>query len=273
MSLPTAFVVAIVASVACASVLKSDSPALTVSVSSDGTYNISVDGTTWLSSSSEFTVCISGAQVALNVVSVLPTSGSDKFGPWAGTVVSLGSVSPLVNVSYAFKSYVDSPSIAVLTASFPSGVNTAGCGDNTAVSTYFPSFDTGAASAPSLSWVSWKGSTLPVVAGRGLQSVNTNALDIGPIVLLDNSPQSHTLTLSTLVSVCINAQIRPLNIRDRCFRACHQCCRIRTKQSSKITMPLLSLVQSPACGQRVATIKSLVYRPYALKTKLRPEIM
>jgi hypothetical protein len=178
-------------------VAASSSPVITVDVGPDASYNISVDGTVWLSSTKDLQLCVGGTTVSLAVASIQAVSGSDKFGPWTGTAVGLTASS--VNATYTFKTYADSPSLAVLTATFPSGVDTSGCGSNTAVSTHFPSFDTSAAAAPSLTWVSWKGSTLPAHAGTGLGTLSANALDVGPAVLSDGSPQSRTLILSTLV--------------------------------------------------------------------------
>jgi hypothetical protein len=175
-------------------------PDLALAVGSDGSYNVSIDGTVWLSSSpSNHQICISGSQITLSVVSMQSVSGTDNFGSWTGTSVALASTFPATQVLYTFKSYIDSPAIVVLTASFPEGVNTTGCGNNTDVSTRFPSFDTAAAAAPNLAWLSWKGVTAPSVAGHGLGTMNTNALDLGPAVLYDNSPAARTLTLSTLV--------------------------------------------------------------------------
>jgi len=194
-----AFVLATMSSLITAGL--ASAPDLTLAVAADGSYNVSIDGTVWLSSSSSnYQLCVSGSQITLSVVSTQPAAGMDNFGSWTGTSVALASASSIVRVVYTFKSYADSPAIVVMTASFPEGVNTTGCGSNTAVSTRFPSFDTAAAAAPSLAWVSWKGVTAPLVAGHGLGTMNTNALDIGPAVLYDSSPAARTLTLSTLVS-------------------------------------------------------------------------
>lgn len=194
-----AFVLATISSIITAGL--ASVPDLTLAVGSDGSYNVSTDGTVWLSSSSSNNqLCVSGSQVTLSVVSTQPAAGSDNFGSWTGSSIALASASPAAHVVYTFKSYVDSPGIVVLTASFPEGVNTTGCGSNTAVSTRFPSFDTAGAAAPNLAWVSWKGVTAPSVAGRGLGTMITGALDIGPAVLYDSSsPATSTLVLSTLV--------------------------------------------------------------------------
>lgn len=190
-------IVALLAAAAAAAVAVA-LPTLSVDVGPNGTYNVSVDGAVWLSSASTFQLCVAGTQATLSVTSSQPATGSDKFGPWSGTAVTLTSTAPAA-VTYTFKVYANNPSIAVLTASFPEGVDTTGCGGNTLVSTQFPSFDTGAAAAPNLTWVSWKGSTLPAIAGHGLGSINTNALDVGPAVLSDGSAELRTLTVSTLV--------------------------------------------------------------------------
>jgi hypothetical protein len=203
-----------------AAAASSSAPVLSVSVSpTAGNYTVFVDGAAWYSSPtgpSAFTVCVAGnTSVPLAFVSATAASGTDfYFGAWTGTVAQFrttdASSTPVV---YTLKTYttpsggsgsapLSSP--AVLTASFPSGLDTSGCGPNTKPATRFPSFDTGAGRAPSLWTLSWQSTVLQDTATAvGLAKLGqTNALDLGPVVSYDPSIPSllPTLVWSTLDS-------------------------------------------------------------------------
>ncbi len=184
----------------------STSPALTVSVDTTaGNYTVSLDGIAWLSSPSIVpTVCVAGnTSVPLTLVSSSSTSGTDAFGAWTGVTLTYETTDTSATpVLYTFQSYAPAlPSVAVFTASFPSGLNTAGCGSNVELSTRFPSIDTGAARASTLSALTWASTVLQdTVTAQGLANLkSTGELDIGPPVLYDpTTPSMPGLVLSTL---------------------------------------------------------------------------
>merc|ERR1712216_100238 len=119
-----------------------------------------------------------------------PAHGTDAFGDWTGGSLSFapaegdpkasseshrGAVAAVV--TFTFKQYPSEPSLAVATAAFPRGVDTAGCGTNTDLSTRFPAFDTSAAMAASLHTVSWRGGVIATTAAAlGLGNLGANGL-------------------------------------------------------------------------------------------------
>jgi hypothetical protein len=176
-------------------------PSVSVAVDVKGIYTVHVDGAAWYQSpSAGVVVCVEGKQRALAFESTRAASGRDSFGAWTGTSASYGDAS--VNVAYTFKSYAAKPSVAVGTMSFTTAVNTSGCGSTTALSTYFPSFDTSFGKAPSNNFISWYGDTAETsTAARGLAHLGNNALDCGPVVSSDPTDvASTTLVWSSLTS-------------------------------------------------------------------------
>jgi len=176
------------------------SPAIGVAWSAAGAYNITLDGAAWLSSAPS-SVCVRGAATALAFGSAAPASGSDALGAWTGAAATFATAdAAAAPVVFTSKLYAARPGTAVLTASFPRGLDTSGCGKNTELSTRFPAFDTGAALAPTLGFVSWRGTALATtVATRGLAALAQGGLDAGPVVATDGgSATGASLAWSTL---------------------------------------------------------------------------
>jgi len=87
----------------------------------------------------------------------------------------------------AFSRYAAHPELVVGTASFPLGLDTAGCGTNKQLSTQFPSFNTTAAQAALLHTLSWRGGVIATTAAAtGLGNLGANGLDCGPVVSTDS---------------------------------------------------------------------------------------
>jgi len=168
------------------------SPALTVTVDkSTGAYALAVDGTPWLQSPSTPTqVCLAGKYVTLELAGTEAASGSDAFGDWTGVAVSWSVPGSTQTVVHTFQSYASNPSNIVLTSSFPTGLDTSNCGSNSKQSTQFPAFDTLAAQAPELTYVTWAGTTAKAAFAKGLADLNQNGLDVGPVISVDASGRS-----------------------------------------------------------------------------------
>jgi len=177
-------------------------PVVSVAWGATGNYSVALDGVVWLQSpSAPPSFCVQGAQVPLAFVSAAPASGSDALGDWSGASATFrtsdASAAPVVLTS---KAYAARPSVAVLTAAFPAGLDTSGCGSNTQQSTRFPAFDTGAAKTPQLAYVSWRDTALgKTVAAQGLDKLAQSGLDAGPVVATDGaSATAASLVWSTL---------------------------------------------------------------------------
>ena len=204
-------------------------PPVVVSVSpTSGVYTVSVGGVAlYQSPAAGVELCVRGRRAAATLTGQLvPASGHDSFGRWNGTTASYtldkdaSSVSAgaaHVDVTLTFQHYADLPGIAVATASFPSGLDTSGCGANTELSTGFPSFDTSAARAASLHTLSWRGEVISkTVAALGLEQLGANGLDCGPVVSTDPDT-GHSLVWSTLSS----HKIVPQQTQVRLWPQCH----------------------------------------------------
>lgn len=155
---------------------------------SSGEYALSLDQSGWFASptpASPPTLCVGGVAQPLVFRSALPATGADAFGAWVGTSVTR-STSDGTRIVETFKTYASSPSILVATASFPDGVDADGgaaCGGVAGTRTTFPVFDTSAASAPSLGYVSWRGAALGTTEfAVGLNNLEQGSLDHGPVV-------------------------------------------------------------------------------------------
>lgn len=193
------------------------SPELGVSVShKDGSYTISLDGHVWLQSSAP-SVCMAGnTSVALIYKGISFVNGTDLFGTWSGPAVTWQAVTsgPAIRFNHTFKQYANRPSVVVLTATFTDGLDTSACGSNAQQSTRFPVFDTGAAQAPSLSFVSWRGTALSnTLAVRGLATLAQAGLDAGPVIASDTKGTS--LMWSTL-DRCVSSAIDALGSCSMC---------------------------------------------------------
>jgi hypothetical protein len=101
-------------------------------------------------------------------------------------------------MTYTFKQFVGHPELGVGTATFPSGLDTSGCGLNTDLSTNFPAFDTTAAQAETLHTLTWRGGVIATTAAAlGLASLGQSGLDCGPVVSTEPTTGT-TLVWSTL---------------------------------------------------------------------------
>lgn len=179
-------------------------PKLVVELQANLSYVVVVDGTPLLASAPS-TVCVAGTQYALASPSVSQASGADGFGAWSGPQVSwtVAGVASAPTVVHTFKQYADTPSLAVVEAAFPQGLDTRGCGLVDEQSTNFPAFSINALQAPSLTYVSWRDVVLSnTVAVKGLKQLQQSGrLDNGPIVAYDaESPQGVSVVWSTLTS-------------------------------------------------------------------------
>jgi hypothetical protein len=87
-----------------------------------------------------------------------------------------------------------------MTAVFPSGLDTHGCGNNTEGSTAFPAWDTAAGAAPKLGIMSWRANALDTMAiVLGLGALSVSPLDSGPVVAFQGDDAQRTsLVWSTL---------------------------------------------------------------------------
>ena len=151
-----------------------------------GAYALALDGQAWLASpAAPPTLCVAGAPAPLAFVSAANASGADAFGAWTGLAVTRATPGG-VRVVETFQAYADASRL-VATAAFPDGVDAAGsgaaCGGNAAIRTAFPRFDTAAAAAPTLGFVSWRDAALGTTAtALGLAALGQNSLDAGPVV-------------------------------------------------------------------------------------------
>jgi hypothetical protein len=173
-------------------------PVLAVSVGSSGAFTVTLDGTAWFNSAPP-SVCVQGTSAPLHFVSQSQASGSDALGAWTG-ISMLWTAPQGQRVQHIFKQYAARPAVAVLTAVFPDGLDTSGCGINTQLSTRFPVLDAQAAMASTLSFVSWKDVVLSTTqAVRGLDNLKRDQLDCGPVVAsLPGDAMGRSLVWSTL---------------------------------------------------------------------------
>lgn len=183
----------------------SAAPTLAVTTAADGSYSVAVDGQTWYQSTTTPYVCIAGDKnVPLTLQSSTSANGSDKFGAWTGVQLDwLSAGSTQTPVQFTLKSYASNPSLAVLTATFPNGMDTSNCGSNQMISVTFPAFQTqaGAGLASSLGALSWDTNALQKTkAVKGLAALGNTQIDSGPVISYDQSPQSRALVWSTLDS-------------------------------------------------------------------------
>ena len=194
---------------AAAATLASAQPLLatTLSFTAAGDYAVSVAGASWLQSpaGSSPTVCVAGnTAVPLVFKGLAPASGADAFGAWSGQAASyVTSDASAARVTLTAQNYAARPSVAVFTAAFPDGLDTAGCGGIAQQSTRLPAFDTGAALAPTLGFLSWRDGVLSnTVSAQGLAALKQGgAIDVGPVVAVDGaSAAGNSLVWSTLDS-------------------------------------------------------------------------
>ena len=176
-----------------ASLYQKDSiPTLAVVVGIDGSYNITVEGEVWLASLPSL-VCFYGHRVPLSLVSVQPKKGNDDnpFGAWSGyQVVWLARDSArgdqTAQIVHTFKQYSFSPSVVVLQALFPQGLDLMCPGSNTEQATDFPAFSVSAARAASLGFLSWRSTALSdTQVSVGLGNLPRGDLDCGPVVAFE----------------------------------------------------------------------------------------
>lgn len=165
-----------------------------------------VGDTTWLQSPSSFSICSSGNKnAALSTDgTITPASGQDALGTWTGFSVTYNASSiRLVITAQHYETRNNgkdsAPSgVAVITVSFPDGVDTSGCGGVSDQSTHFPAFDTSAELASSLGFLTWRGTTAPAVTTQGLKALAQAGLDAGPV--LSYAADGTSLMWSTLTS-------------------------------------------------------------------------
>jgi hypothetical protein len=155
-----------------------------------GEYSLTVDSAPWYASPSlkdaPPQLCVGGQPLPLTLTGADPSSGTDSFGDWTGTTLTLSAPtapSPTL-VTHTFKAYAALPSLVVGTAAFPSGVGGAEAGAcSGATRTAFPQFNTSAAFAPTLGTFSWRGAALDnLPAAVSLGALMQNSLDSGPVV-------------------------------------------------------------------------------------------
>jgi len=165
-------------------------PRLSISVDPKlGTYSLSVGNVSWYTSPGSPTLCVHGKEMKTTLNTTQDVSGNDKqFGAWEGIEASFAGDGG-VEVVYTFKSYTSGQnSVVVGTASYPNGLDTTGCGPNTALSTRFPEFLTGTPEkTKSLLTMTWCGVTLSKNAvSRGLGGLSViSGLDCGPVVSME----------------------------------------------------------------------------------------
>lgn len=175
-----------------------DPPAISVSWTPAGSYAVSVGGAPWLSAPAPPTVCVSGARAPLVFTGSAPASGTDALGAWTGTTASFTTAGGAARVQLTSRAYAARAGVAVLAATFPDGLNTARCGSTTQQSATFPAFDTAAARAGSLGYVSWRGEALSNTAtSAGLAGLGQAGLDAGPVIAFD-AASGTSLMWSTL---------------------------------------------------------------------------
>jgi hypothetical protein len=183
-----------------------------VTISYSTTSNIwtwSVGTVEWFQSPSTLSICSSGNKAASLTTNgiMVDASGSDSLGNWIGFSVTYNA--SLVRLVITAQHYqTSSNGIAVITVSFPDGVDTSGCGGVADQSTHFPAFDTSAALAPNLGFLTWRGSTAPAISSQGLTGLEQKGLDAGPIIaynsdgtsLMWSTLTSHKIVVQTTVS-------------------------------------------------------------------------
>lgn len=151
-------------------------PLLSVFVYPDqGGYVVALDDTPWLVGPNSTSVCVAGVSTPLTLRGTKAVSGKDAFGPWTGVSVSWGGAGN-VSAVYTFQSYASRPSTVVATASFPAGLDTSNCGSNTQGSTAFPAFSVNDAQAPTLDFVTWRGTTAGAAWSSGLSALKNNGI-------------------------------------------------------------------------------------------------
>lgn len=171
----------------CAGAARGPAPALAFAVdAATGAYTVSLDSQAWLASpAAPPSLCVAGAPAPLAFVSTASASGADAFGAWTGVAVTRATAGG-TRVVETFKAYAGDSSRLVATAAFPDGVDVsagAACGANADTRTAFPQFDTGAAAAPTLGFLSWRDEALSSTpTAVGLAALGQNSLDAGPVV-------------------------------------------------------------------------------------------
>eukprot|EP00750_Incisomonas_marina_P023958 INCI5072.2.p1 GENE.INCI5072.2~~INCI5072.2.p1 ORF type:complete len:814 (-),score=111.60 INCI5072.2:2037-4478(-) len=184
----------------------------------NGAYSVLVDGVPMLTSPrTGVQLCSRGTRGAAVLAGPLRNvSGTDKLGPWTGQTASYSrDGGKTVDVELTFQEYSGSlQAMGVATATFPNGLDTAGCGSNTELSTEFPSFNVTDGKASDLTAVSWCGGVIAnVKAAKGLAALAVAGLDCGPVAATD------PLTGSSLVWSTLNRhKIIPQATHDGAYR-------------------------------------------------------
>lgn len=182
--------------------------------SETGVYNVQVDGQVWYESPLQgLVLCIAGTRMNSRTLGeAREVSGRDFFGDWTGQRISFTIDGKSEILYLTFQNYNSFPGTAIATATFPHGVDTSNCGSNVELSVEFPSFNSSGAIADNLNTISWSGLAIEnTVAARGLQKLNSNGLDCGPVVSTDIKT-GKSLVWSTLNSHKIVPQQTKQNI-------------------------------------------------------------
>ena len=151
---------------------------------------------------------MAGVSVALSFNSSGPTAGSDAFGSWTGTAVSWAA--PGAALTHVFQTYASLPSVVVMTASLPMGLDASKCpGGTSGHSVSFPAINTTGARAASLGYLSWRDEAAKTTAtSTGLEALGANVLDAGPIIAFELSGEPRAaIAWSTLTSHKILTQV------------------------------------------------------------------
>jgi hypothetical protein len=180
---------------------------VSVNVAGNGSYSLSLDGNTFLTSAPS-EVCINGSMAMLEQVLAVPSNGSDAFGAWTGVTLDMANnVSAEVIAQLTFKTYNSLPQTAVFTMTFPSGASGTQCGDTASLRSLFPAWSASGGAASTLGGLNFWGIAVQAIrTGLGASKLITGDVDAGPIVMYalngEGAPSS-TIVMSPLDSVKI----------------------------------------------------------------------
>lgn len=172
-------------------------PTLSVNVANDGSYNVFLDGALWYGSVPT-TICSGGSNQIVQYIAQSAAQGYDsKFGAYSGTSIAWAAFGSSFNTT--FKAFSSLPNVVTVTATFPFGWSTAGCGSNSEQSIAFPSFDIMQGVASTAAQVAWSGEVLSkMLIGAGLSGLSYGSLDAGPLLTFVNDTAGSGLVISTL---------------------------------------------------------------------------
>jgi hypothetical protein len=131
---------------AATSAIKLTSGGMSVSVHTDGTYEIEIDGSLWFDGG-ESTIALRAASEVVNLTQVAPigvTSGSDQWGAYKKVVLHWGvATSSMTIISTSVRAYIDSSrEMLVFSQSWPNGGGVGQAGSDEQVIAPFPTFRT-----------------------------------------------------------------------------------------------------------------------------------